>query len=97
MNLFGMHDDIGYRQELREHLLFYSRVTCVVTIVLVLGGIGLDLAFYPDQAPDFALARIGAALLVGLVLLSYTRPWGRRNVRVLTSLRVPRAACVSRA
>ena len=86
MNLFGMHDDIGYKQELREHLLFYSRVTCVVTIVLVLSGIGLDLAFYPDHAPDFALARIGAALLVGLVLLSYARPWGRRNVRMLTSL-----------
>ena len=86
MNLFRMHDDIGYRQELREHLLFYSRVTCVVTIVLVLGGIGLDLALYPAHAPDFALARIGAALLVGLVLLSYTRPWGRRNVRMLTSL-----------
>ena len=86
MNLFGMHDDIGYRRELREHLLFYSRITCVVTIVLVLGGIGLDLALYPDHAPDFALARFGAAMLVGLVLLSYTQPWGRRNVRLLTCL-----------
>ncbi len=86
MNLFGMHDDIDYRQELREHLLFYSRVTCVVTIVLMLGGIGLDLAFYPDYAADFALARIGAAVLVGWVLLSYTQPWGRRNVRALTCL-----------
>jgi two-component system, sensor histidine kinase PhcS len=86
MNLFGMHDDIGYRLELREHLLFYSRITCVVTMVLVLGGIGLDLAFYPDYAPDFALARLGAALLVSLVLLSYAWPWGRRNVRALTCL-----------
>jgi two-component system, sensor histidine kinase PhcS len=86
MNLLGMHDDIGYRQELREHLLFYSRITCVVTIVLVLGGIGLDRAFYPEHAPDFALARLGAAVLVGLVLLSYSRPWGRKNVRMLTCL-----------
>ena len=86
MNFFGMHDDSRYRLELREHLLFYSRITCVVTIVLVLGGIGLDLAFYPDHAPNFALARIGAAILVGLVLLSYMWPWGRRNVRALTYL-----------
>ena len=86
MNFFGMHDDSLYRLELREHLLFYSRITCVVTIVLVLGGIGLDLAFYPDHTTAFALARIGASLLVGLVLLSYMWPWGRRNVRAMTHL-----------
>ncbi len=86
MKLFGFHDDGDYRLELRRHLLFYSQITCVVTIILMLGGIGLDLAFYPAHAAEFALARLAAVLLVALVLLSYTQPWGRRNVRALTCL-----------
>ncbi len=86
MTLAGMQADPGYRQELRDVLLFYSRVTCVVTIVLVLGGIGLDLAFYPSEAREFAALRVATASFVGLVLLSYTQPWGRRHVRMLTYL-----------
>ena len=86
MKLFSLHGDSDYKQELRQQLLFYSRITCVVSIVLVLGGIGLDLAFYPAYAKEFALARLGAAILIGLVLLSYKQPWGRENVRVLTCL-----------
>lgn len=86
MNILGMRGNPAYRQELHEHLLFYSRITCVVTIVLTLGGAGLDIAFYPAYASEFAWARIGASFLVGLVLLSYSLPWGRRNLRPLTYL-----------
>ena len=86
MTSAGMQADPGYRQELRDVLLFYSRVTCVVTIVLILGGIGLDLAVYPSEAREFAALRIANATFVGLVLLSYTQPWGRRHVRMLTCL-----------
>jgi two-component system sensor histidine kinase PhcS len=86
MNIFGMRGDPAYRAELYEHLLFYSRVTCVVTIILTLGGVGLDRAFYPFHLREFAWLRVGAAMLVGLVLLSYTQPWGRRNILPLTYL-----------
>lgn len=86
MTFAGMQADPGYRQELRDVLLFYSRVTCVVTIVLILSGIGLDLALYPAEAREFAALRIGTSSFVGLVLLSYTQAWGRRHVRMLTCL-----------
>lgn len=86
MNIFGMRGNPAYRAALREQLLFYSRVTCVVTIFLTLGGVGLDRAFYPSHVREFAWARVGAALFVGLVLLSYSQPWGRRNIRPLTYL-----------
>lgn len=86
MKIFGVHGDPAYQAELREHLFFYSRVTCVVTIILTLGGIGLDMAFYPSHVSEFAWVRVGAAMLVGLVLLSYNQPWGRRNIRPLTYL-----------
>ena len=86
MNIFGFHGDPAYRRELHEHLLFYSRITCVVTIFLTLGGVGLDRFFYPEHASAFGWARVGASLLVGLVLLSYTLPWGRNNIRPLTYL-----------
>lgn len=81
-----MRSDPAYRLELHEHLLFYSRITCMVTIVLTLGGMGLDRAFYPAVATEFAWARIAASAFVGLVLMSYAHPWGRRNLRALTYL-----------
>ena len=84
MNLAVRDDDPGFRAEQRQYLLFYSRVTCVVTIALMLGGIGLDLAFYPDHALEFALARVAASLVIGSVLLSYAFEWGRRHLQLLT-------------
>lgn len=86
MNILRLRDDSAYRLELHEHLLFYSRITCVVTMILTLGGVGLDRAFYPAHAGDFGWARVCASILVGLVLLSYRLPWGRRNLRPLTYL-----------
>jgi len=86
MNFLAMRGDPVYRKELHEQLLFYSRITCVVTIVLTLGGVGLDRVFYPEYASQFGWARVGASILVGLVLLSYTLPWGRKNLRPLTYL-----------
>ncbi len=81
-----MRSDPAYRLELHEHLLFYSRITCMVTIFLTLGGMGLDRAFYPAFVTEFAWARVAASAFVGLVLTSYAYPWGRRNLRALTYL-----------
>ena len=86
MNLLAMHGNPAYERELHEQLLFYSRITCVVTIVLTLGGVGLDRVFYPAYASQFGWVRVGASVLVGMVLLSYTLPWGRKNLRLLTYL-----------
>jgi two-component system, sensor histidine kinase PhcS len=67
-----------------QHLHFYSRVTCVVAMVLVIGGVGLDWAFYPQHAETFALARLVVAGLIGLTLLSYGTSFGARHIRQLT-------------
>jgi two-component system sensor histidine kinase PhcS len=76
--------DPAYRAEVAAHLLFYSRVTCSVTIVLVLAGMGLDRAFYPDHAAEFGTLRVLVSVLVGLVLLSYLSAWGKQQLRPLT-------------
>lgn len=84
MTFFMLRQDLVYRQELRDYLLFYSRITCVTTIVLVLAGAGLDHVFYPANVREFGWARVGGAVLIGLVLLSYSYSWGRANLRPLT-------------
>jgi two-component system, sensor histidine kinase PhcS len=86
MNILDIRGDPAYRLDLYENLLFYSRITCVITIILTLGGVGLDRAFYPEHASEFGWIRIGASILIGLVLLSYRLPWGRQNLRPLTYL-----------
>ena len=73
-----------YEEALQQHLIFYSRVTCVVAMVLILGGVGLDAAFYPGNLPAFTAARVLVVALIGLTLWSYTTPWGAKHVRGLT-------------
>lgn len=67
-----------------RHLHFYSRVACVVAMILVLGGVGLDWAFYPQHAVIFAWVRACVTGLIGLTLLSYGTSFGARHVRQLT-------------
>jgi two-component system, sensor histidine kinase PhcS len=67
-----------------RHLIFYSRITCLVAMVLVAGGVGLDAAFYPDRMVEFGLARLLVVALIGLTLMSYRAPWGSQQVRRLT-------------
>jgi two-component system sensor histidine kinase PhcS len=86
VSLLGVRGDTGYREELHQYLLFYSRVTCVVTIVLMLGGVGLDSAFYPEHVGEFAVLRVVAAALIGVVLSLYGLEWGRRRASLLTYL-----------
>lgn len=73
-----------YEDAQKQHLRFYSRVTCIVTIVLILSGVGLDAAFYPQYRSEFAVARVLVAVLILATLLSYWTPFGERNIRGLT-------------
>ncbi|MCW5653866.1 ATP-binding protein [Hydrogenophaga sp.] len=73
-----------YEDALRQHLRFYSRVTCKVAILLILGGVGLDAAFYPQHQLAFAIVRVVVGLLILATLLSYDSPFGERNIRGLT-------------
>lgn len=74
----------SYQGAVRQHLLFFSRVTCVVAMVLIACGIGLDLAFYPQYVTEFAVARLLVVSLIGLTLWSYGTEFGARNIRQLT-------------
>jgi two-component system, sensor histidine kinase PhcS len=74
----------SFEEAQHQHLIFYSRATCVVAMVLILGGIGLDASFYPERIFEFAVARIIVTSLIGAALWSYGTPWGAKNVRRLT-------------
>lgn len=70
-----------YDAELANFRLAYSRAGCIVACVLVAGGVGLDLSFYPEQAWQLGMARgLTTLLLCGLLALLYTdvaRPYAR--------------------
>lgn len=68
----------------QRHLVFYSKITCLVAMFLVAGGVGLDAAFYPERMLVFGMARMLVVVLIGLALLSYRTEWGATQVRRLT-------------
>ena len=74
----------SYEEATHQHLVYYSRITCVLAMALVAGGVGLDAAFYPEHSQDFGLARLVVVALIGAALWSYSSSWGLRHVRGLT-------------
>ena len=73
-----------YEAELDNFRLAYSRAGCIVACVLVPGGVGLDLSFYPQQAQFLGVARaLTTVLLLGLLGLLYMQRT-RRYVRAIT-------------
>ncbi len=78
---------LGYQAELANFRLAYSRVGCALAIVLVLGGVALDHAFYPDQVWALGLARLWTSgVLVLLLGALYTPRLASTYVRVITLL-----------
>jgi two-component system sensor histidine kinase PhcS len=73
-----------YQQELADFRVTYSRAGCVTSIALVLAGVGLDLASYPERWEQFFLARLVVALATGFIFALLFFDTGRRHVRVLT-------------
>lgn len=75
-----------YHQELSEFRLTYSKAGAVVSIMLVLLGIGLDYTLYPDSFSELYPARfVVAGLTLGVLGLLRSR-YGLRWVRPLTLL-----------
>ncbi|QHE75118.1 sensor histidine kinase [Hydrogenophaga sp. PBL-H3] len=66
--------------------LAFSKTGCLTSAVLVLAGVGLDLAVYPEKAPTFLLVRAVVAVATLLILWIIQGEFGRRHVRVLTLL-----------
>ncbi len=76
-----------YQAELAEFRLVYSRTGCALACLLVAGGVGLDLTFYPAQAWQLGQIRALTTLVLALVLalLLFNEPV-RPYVRQLTLL-----------
>ncbi|MEZ5704573.1 MAG: ATP-binding protein [Burkholderiaceae bacterium] len=73
-----------YHLELSEFRLAFSKAGAVVSIILVLGGLGLDKVLYPDAFSQLAPARFIVAALTALILITLRAPIGLRWVRPLT-------------
>ncbi len=74
------------RVAVQDVRLAFSKTGCVTSAVLVLAGVGLDLAIYPEHAPAFLVARALVAVATLLILWVIQGERGRRHVRVLTLL-----------
>lgn len=74
----------SYAQDMRGHHLTSSRACAVTVAVLILAGVVLDYALYPQLMTRFAIARgvATAGVLAGLALL-YTR-FGCRHAHAVT-------------
>ena len=75
-----------YHAELSDFRVTYSKAGCITSIALVLAGVTLDYALYPERLAEFLMARVGVAALSGLVLAALFTGFGRHYVRSLTML-----------
>lgn len=74
----------GYQTELADFRVNFSRGGAYTAIVLVLLGVGLDYAQYPQYEVSFAFARVLVSLLIGGIVLLLGTPLGRRFAPWLT-------------
>jgi two-component system, sensor histidine kinase PhcS len=66
--------------------LKFSQLGSITSASLIILGVGLDRAIYPERAIEFFLARLGAALATLWVLRLLMGPNGKRHFQVLTFL-----------
>jgi len=76
--------DESYETALRFFRLEFSRAGAWTGIALVLAGVGLDHALYPQWQHPFALARLGVSLLILACIGVMRTPFGHRNIQWLT-------------
>jgi two-component system, sensor histidine kinase PhcS len=74
----------SYETALRHFRLEFSRAGVRTGIILVLLGVGLDHAMYPEWQATFAGWRLLASALMGAMLCLMGTAWGQRNIQWLT-------------
>ncbi|MEO7128443.1 MAG: ATP-binding protein [Rhodoferax sp.] len=75
-----------YHEELSEFRVAYSKAGSITSLVLVLLGVGLDLAVYPERFGSFLGARAAIALVTLAIFLALYTANGHRWVQQLTLL-----------
>ena len=76
MSISQLHT--GYETELADFRVTFSRGGAYTAIVLVLLGVGLDYARYPQLQTSFAVARLLVSLLIGGIVMMLGTALGRR-------------------
>lgn len=76
MSISQLHT--GYQTELADFRVTFSRGGAYTAIVLVLLGVGLDYAQYPQLQTSFAVARVLVSLLIGGIIIVLGTTRGRR-------------------
>ncbi len=76
----------SYHSELTEFRVAYSKAGCITSIFLVLSGIGLDYALYPERINQFFLARVAVSALTAVIFATLFSTKGREYVRHLTMI-----------
>ncbi|MGF6854526.1 sensor histidine kinase [Paraburkholderia sp. CI3] len=74
----------GYQTELADFRVTFSRGGACTAIALVLLGVGLDYAQYPQYQTSFALARLLVSLMIGGIIALLDTSMGRRLTPWLT-------------
>lgn len=74
----------SYETALRHFRLEFSRAGLRTGIVLVLLGVGLDHAMYPEWQAAFAGWRLLASALMAVILCAMRSEWGKHNIQWLT-------------
>jgi len=82
MDTPGLH--AGYTAVLRDFRLEFSRGGAYTGIVLILLGMGLDSALYPDKQSAFTSARILVSVLIFCVVLAMRTRWAQDRIQGLT-------------
>ncbi|GAA6142992.1 ATP-binding protein [Hydrogenophaga sp. 5NK40-0174] len=73
-----------YRDQLAAFQLAYSKAGSLTSIVLVLAGMGLDVATYPDQALEFGSLRVLIGVVTFAIYGALLKLTGPAWVRALT-------------
>lgn len=82
MSISQLHT--GYQKEVAAFRVTFSRGGACTAIVLVLLGVGLDYAQYPQLLTPFALARLVVSVLIGCIVALLGSALGRRFSSWLT-------------
>lgn len=68
-------------QDVRQE---FSKIGCLTSASLIMLGVGLDQAVYPERAGQFFLVRLATALLTLGVMWVVMGPHGKQHIRKLT-------------
>lgn len=84
MHLNAKLFNTDYEEELREFRLLISRGCAATIVAMILLGIFLDYAIYPQEQARFAIARIITSIIIMIAIAVLYTKFGRRHTQFIT-------------